>query len=261
MRLPIYIIVLSILLTSCEKVVDLNLGANNPTLVIEGNITNQPGPYFVKLTKTVSFTDASVYPVVSNATVIITDNAGQKDTLVYTTNGIYKTNTLQGVSGRTYSLTVIAEGKTYTTQSTMPQNVVLDSLKYNPIQFGGTIIHTAIPIFTDPVATGNNYQFVLKINNVLDKTYLVDNDNVTNGQIYARPLFSNDIEIKPGDNVQVEMRCIDANSYTYYYTLSQAQTDGPGGGTTPTNPPNGISGGALGLFSAYTTQTKSIIIP
>lgn len=261
MRLPIYIIVLSILLTSCEKVVDLNLGANNPTLVIEGNITNQPGPYFVKLTKTVSFTDASVYPVVSNATVIITDNAGQKDTLVYTTNGIYKTNTLQGVSGRTYSLTVIAEGKTYTTQSTMPQNVVLDSLKYNPIQFGGTIIHTAIPIFTDPVARGNNYQFVLKINNVLDKTYLVDNDNVTNGQIYARPLFSNDIEIKPGDNVQVEMRCIDANSYTYYYTLSQAQTDGPGGGTTPTNPPNGISGGALGLFSAYTTQTKSIIIP
>lgn len=261
MRLPIYIIVLSILLTSCEKVVDLNLGANNPTLVIEGNITNQPGPYFVKLTKTVSFTDASVYPVVSNATVIITDNAGQKDTLVYTTNGIYKTNTLQGFSGRTYSLTVIAEGKTYTTQSTMPQNVVLDSLKYNPIQFGGTIIHTAIPIFTDPVATGNNYQFVLKINNVLDKTYLVDNDNVTNGQIYARPLFSNDIEIKPGDNVQVEMRCIDANSYTYYYTLSQAQTDGPGGGTTPTNPPNGISGGALGLFSAYTTQTKSIIIP
>lgn len=247
--------------TSCEKVVDLNLGVNNPTLVIEGNITNQPGPYFVKLTKTVSFTDASVYPVISNAIIIITDNVGQKDTLVYTTNGIYKTNTLQGISGRTYSLTVIAEGKTYITQSTMPQNVVLDSLKYNPIQFGSTIIHTAIPIFTDPIVTGNSYQFVLKINNVLDKTYLVDNDNVTNGQIYARPLFSNDIEIKPGDNVQVEMRCIDVNSYTYYYTLSQAQSNGPGGGTTPTNPPNGISGGALGLFSTYTTQTKSITIP
>ncbi len=261
MRLPIYIIVLSLLFISCEKVIDLNLGTNNPTLVIEGNITNQPGPYFVKLTKTVSFAEASVYPVVNNATVIITDNAGQKDTLAYTANGIYKTNALQGISGRTYSLTVIAEGKTYNAKSTIPQNVVLDSLKYNPIQFAGTIIHTVIPIFVDPIVTGNSYHFVIKINNVLDKTYLVDNDNVTNGQVYVRPLFSNDIEIKPGDNVQVEMRCIDANSYTYYYTLSQAQTDGPGGGTTPTNPPNGISGGALGLFSAYTTQTKSIIIP
>lgn len=261
MRLPIYIIVLSISFTSCEKVVDLNLGTNNPTLVIEGNISNRPGPYFVKLAKTVSFAEASVYPDVSNATVIITDNFGQKDTLTYINNGNYKTTTLQGVSGRTYSLTVIAEGKTYNAKSTMPQNVTFDSLKYNPIQFGGTTIHTVIPIFTDPIATGNNYHFVMKINSVLDKTYLVDNDNVTNGQVYARPLFSNDIEIQPGNNVQVEMQSIDVNSYTYYYTLSQAQTNGPGGGTTPTNPPNGISGGALGLFSAYTTQTKSIIIP
>lgn len=249
------------LFTSCEKVIDLKLDATEPVLVIEGNITNQAGPYYVKLTKTVNFNEPSNYPAVNSATVIITDNAGQRDTLTYTNNGNYRTNILQGIIGRTYLLTVISEGKTYTAQSTMPQNVSFDSLRYNPFQFGGSTQHTVIPVYTDPVNFGNNYRFVLKVNGVQDKSYLIFNDNVNNGKTNERPLQSFDIEIENGNTVQVEMQCIDANSYTYYFTLAQIQGNGPGGGTTPSNAPNGITGGGLGLFSAYTTQSKSIIIP
>lgn len=261
MKLLVCLIAVALLFTSCEKVIGLDLGTNDPTLVIEGNITNQSGPYYVKLTKTVSFDQSNNYPPVSNATIVITDNAGQRDTLVYTNDGIYKTNNLMGIIGRTYNLTVITDGKTYTAQSTMPQNVLFDSLRYNPFQFGGSTQHTVIPVYTDPSQLGNCYRFVMKVNGVLDKTYLVDNDNVNNGQTNQRPLRTTDIEVEDGNIVQVEMQCIDASSYTYYFTLSQAQGNGPGGGTTPSNAPNGITGGALGLFSAYTTQTKSILIP
>jgi Domain of unknown function (DUF4249) len=261
MKISSYIPALLMLLTGCEKVIEPDLETNEPSLVIEGNITNQPGPHYVKLTKTVNFDASSIYPVVNNALVIITDNAGQRDTLTYTTNGNYRTNTLQGITGRTYNLTVISEGKTYTAQSTMPQNVIFDSLRYNPFQFGGSTQHTVIPVYTDPVTLGNSYRFVLKVNGMLDKSYLVDNDNVNNGQVNQRPLRSADIEIEEGNIVQVEMQCIDANSYIYYFTLAQVQGNGPGGGTTPGNAPNGITGGALGLFSAFTTQTKSILIP
>jgi hypothetical protein len=252
---------LLICLSSCEKVIDLKLDDNSNSIVIEGNITNQAGPYYVKVTKSVNFTAPNNYPSISNATVVITDNTGQRDTLTYTPNLGYKTNTLQGIVGRTYTLFVNAEGKNYTAVSTMPQRVSLDTLRLIGVTFAGISNKEVIPIFTDPQVLGNNYQFLLYRNNVLDKSYIVTNDNVNNGLQNQRPLFSNDFDFATGDTATVEMRCIDASVYTYYFTLSQIANNGPGGGTTPSNPPNNISNGALGIFSAHTTERKSIKMP
>lgn len=261
MKNLLLLIMITTVFSSCEKVIQLDLGNAAPTLVIESSITDQAGPYSVKLSRTVNFDDASVYPPVDNALVIIKDNTGVIDTLSPKTNGLYMTNKIIGAVGRTYSLTIVSEGKTYTAQTTMPQQITLDSLKYNALEFAGTTQHTVIPAFTDPIASGNNYRFLLKVNGVQDKSYIVDNDNVNNGKGNERPLFTNDIEIESGDTVNVEMQCIDAQAYRYYFTLAQAAGNGPGGGTTPSNPPNGITGGALGIFSAHTVQQKSIIIP
>jgi len=38
--------------------------------------------------------------------------------------------------------------------------------------------------------------------------------------------------------------------------LALMSDSGPGGGTTPNNPPNNLSNGALGLFSAHTAELK-----
>jgi Domain of unknown function (DUF4249) len=249
------------LLSSCEKVIDLQLDDNNSKIVIEGNITNQVGPHFVKVTKSVNFTESNNYPAITNAIVVVTDNVGQRDTLTYIANGNYKSNTLQGIAGRTYNLSVVAEGKTYNASSTMPLKVVLDTLRPLAITFGGTTNTEVIPVFTDPVALGNNYQFLLFRNKVLDKTYTVTNDNVNNGLQNQRPIFSTDFDYEVGDTATVEMRCIDAVVYNYYFTLAQMASNGPGGGTTPSNPPNNISNGALGIFSAHTTERKSIKMP
>jgi Domain of unknown function (DUF4249) len=249
------------ILSSCEKVIDLELDDNSSKVVIEGNITNQAGPYFVKVTKSVNFTETNNYPAITNAIVVVTDNIGQRDTLTYASNGAYKTNTLQGIAGRTYNLSVLAEGKTYTAASTMPLKVALDTLKPLSITFGGFTNTEVIPVFTDPIALGNNYQFLLYRNKLLDKTYNVTNDNVNNGLQNQRPLLSNDFDYEVGDTATVEMRCIDPVVYNYYFTLAQMASNGPGGGTTPSNPPNNISNGALGIFSAHTTETKSIKMP
>ena len=107
---------------------------------------------------------------------------------------------------------------------------------------------------------GNSYRFVLNINGEPIKDYFVWNDNTNNGGINTRPLRTNGT-IKSGDVVSVEMQSVDETAYLYYFALSQLAGNGPGGGTTPSNPPNNISGGALGLFSAHTSQSKSIVIP
>ena len=53
-----------------------------------------------------------------------------------------------------------------------------------------------IPHFKDPISSGNSYRFKMTVNDTLDKTFFVDNDDLINGLEYQRPLFSNDRELK-----------------------------------------------------------------
>lgn len=260
MKSVLVLLVTILVFSSCEKVIDLDLTSSGSQLVIEGNITDQAGPYYVKLTKSVPFDASSNYPVVADALVVISDNTGVADTLTYTADGIYQTNILQGVPGRTYTLEVVAEGKSYAAESLMAPYVPFDSVRVSAFEFAGTIQNVIVPVYKDQESIGNNYFFVLKVNGVLDKTYILWNDNTNNGMVNQRPLNTR-TTIESGDNISLEMQTLNIDAYNYYFTLSQISGGGPGGGTTPTNPPNNITGGALGLFSAHTSQTKTTVIP
>jgi hypothetical protein len=260
MKYLIIIVSLFTLFTSCEKVIELNVGNVESKLVVEANINNLPGPYTVKLTKSVNFNSPNSYPVVSNALVIIADNTGVVDTLTYTTNGNYKTNILQGIPGRTYTLTIKENGTIYNATSTMPQPVTLDSLQQRNITFGAQNNKVFTPKYTDPISLGNNYYFVFFVNNQKYKSYFLWNDNTNNGLPNQRPILDGEMELLTGQQVKIEMRCLDLNTYNYFFTLSQIDANGPGGGTTPANPPSNISNGALGVFSVHTSSTKTKIV-
>ena len=62
---------------SCTKVINVNLNNANPNIVIEGNLNDGPGPYQVKLTQTVNFSDPNFFPPVTGAIVQITDVYGR----------------------------------------------------------------------------------------------------------------------------------------------------------------------------------------
>jgi Domain of unknown function (DUF4249) len=262
-NIVIYLYCLIMLFTSCDKIITLPFTDNDSRVIIEANITDQSGPYIVKLSRSINIDQSNIYPVVDNGTVIISDNTGVKDTLKYSSVGIYKTKLIRGVYGRTYSLEVTVDGKKYTAQSTMPDKVNLDSLRINTFPINGKNQYSIIPVFTDPLELGNSYRFIQQINDTLDNNYNIFNDNLNNGKINQRPLGppKKDISIKNFDIITVEMQCITTSAQLYYFTLSQQSGAGPGGGTAPTNPPNNIVGGALGLFSAHTSQTKTIRIP
>jgi Domain of unknown function (DUF4249) len=264
----IFLIILSLfLVTSCEKEIDLDLEDQSGQIVIEGNITDQAGPYFVKITKSVAFTQANQYPAVTNAQVILSDNTGQTETLQYAGNGNYKTSAFVGQPGRIYTLTINAEGKQYTAQSTMPQAVSFDGLEQDSFLVAGQTSYTLLPLFVDPATLGNRYLFVYTVNNNPKKFFSEFSDNVNNGLPNQRPLLlpnddsnANDIKVVAGDVIHVEMQCIDDKVYTYYSALLQLSGSGPGGGITPANPPSNISNGALGYFSAHTVRTRTAVI-
>jgi hypothetical protein len=262
MKNTISIALISFLFISCEKAVDLKYKDNQSMVIIEGNITNEPGPYFVKITKSITLSDTGNYPAIDNAIVTISDNAGNSETLTPQGNGRYRANTLIGVPGRMYSLTVNADNQIYTAQSTMPQPVLFDSIKVEQFAFGGEIERNIIPVYTDPVAKGNNYRFKIFVNNKLINQHFVQNDEVTNGIINTMRLEIDDntVTLKPGDSITLEMQCIDKKPALYYTTLALMGDTGPGGGTTPNNPPTNISNGALGVFSAHTVQERAKVL-
>lgn len=262
-----YLIILSLFaLTSCEKEIDLDLNNQSGNIVIEGNVTDKAGPYTVKITKSVGFSDPNQYPAVTGAEVVLSDDAGQTETLHYVGNGEYQTSTFYGDPGRTYTLKVKAEGKEYTAQSTMPEQVMLMGLVQSSFKFGDKTTYTLLPVFTDPAPLGNRYLFSFTINNLTKKYMNVFSDNVNNGLPNQQPLIlpnddnkGRDHEVKPGDIIHVEMQCISTNIFTYYNALLQI-TGGNGGSATPANPPSNINNGALGYFSAHTESKESFEI-
>jgi len=251
------------LFTSCEKKVTLNYKSNQSRLIIEGNVTNEPGPYFVKITRSISLTETGKYPTIDDAIVTISDDAGNNETLAPQGNGMYRTAAMNGAEGRTYTLTVRTEGQTYTAQSTMPQQVAFDSIKVEKLLVTGEVEYNIIPVYKDPVAKGNNYRFVLWVNDRLINQHFIQNDEVKNGLVntFRLEINDDDLEFKPGDVVNIKMQCIDKPVALFYRALALMADSGPGGGTTPNNPPNNISNGALGVFSAHTVAMKHVTIP
>ena len=253
------------LLVSCEKEIFIDLNSTDPKLVIEGEISTELKVHQVKITKTVNFSDPNFFPPVSGAIVTISDNLGFSEQLTENAPGIYSTNEMQGQSGRTYTLTVNYDSKAFIANSKLPNLVPLSDLFFQknefapPSQDGTDTLYNAIPVFTDPVELGNNYRFVQIINGEKDKYFTVYDDYFINGLTNTLPIYGYS-ELKKGDEYTLEMRCIDQSTFDYFYSLNASAGEGPGGGTTPTNPVSNISGGAMGYFSAYTTQTLTKVV-
>jgi hypothetical protein len=247
-------------LAACQKVVDLNLKNASGKYVIEGNVTNLPGPYQVTIGKTGEVTSDYVSQGVGGATVSIRDNTGNGETLFEVQPGVYQTRSLQGMEGRTYYLSILVGGKTFAAGSTMPHQVDLDSLYTVEVYNFSKMVKAVVPVFTDPVGQGNSYRFNETINGVLDKTLYYITDDFTDGKrstfSLLRPDPDSTLHVK--DNVSVEMQCIDKEVYKYWYSVDQSSTGN--GGTTASNPVTNITGGALGYFSAHTSQTKSMLV-
>lgn len=247
---------------ACKKVIDVDLKNAAPQLVIEGNITDAGGPYYVKLSRTVDFSSNNVYPPVSNATVFITDSTnGQTDQLVQADSGVYVTTRTVGASRHTYGLRVSVDGQTYTAVSTMPGRVPLDSITFGEnLSFNNQQEINAVVNFQDPVGLGNYYMFTEYVNSREIPDIFVFEDRLSDGRYIQAPLFNDSSYLQRGDTLVLTMSCIDENAYNYFYTLMNVTGNNNFQSVTPANPVSNISNGALGYFSAHTIERAAISV-
>ena len=116
---PLILIIASVCFVhSCIDPVDFSKGDDSKSLVVDGLITNAPGPYVVKLERTSDYNITSEHTEeVQGAVVFLSDDVGNSETLTEShMPGTYETDpgSIRGVPGRYYKIEIVTpDGKHY----------------------------------------------------------------------------------------------------------------------------------------------------
>lgn len=267
---------LTLIMSSCEDVIELDLKNSAPKLVVESYITDNNQPVTVKISKSADFYSVSEMPAVSGARVVINDNDQITDTLTESKNGIYSSSKIKGTTGHSYHLTVVADNLTIKATSEIPQKVDIDSLDYEWAENPHSEGYMVKLWFNDPVGTKNYYRIKLEKNGKPYKDIESGNemilviDKIWDGKQVHIPVKQGGGFFNIGDTITVHLAHLSYSTYEYYLTLKSALATGNStmaigksmmqGSATPANPKNTFSEDVLGYFGAASVSTKTIII-
>lgn len=308
----IYILFGALVLTGCETIITLDLPDPEEQIVVEGSIeTGQPA--FVILTRSIPFygeTDLNALQdlYVRDAVVTVSDGETSVELLqiclddipeelqpliaeffgigtdslgninfnicIYTDPGLLLgAPVLLGEDGKSYNLTIEAEGKTLTSTTTIPPAVVLDSLFTEPHEdpaFADSL-YTLYAHLSDPPALGNYYRLFVSRNGGPYETdfFSVTDDFIFNGlsiDFNITRIPEEDEEFTDdtfgyffdGDTVSVKLASIDQASFNFWNTLEN-DTGGDGPFSSITIVETNIEGGQ-GIWCGYGSAPLSIVI-
>src|SRR6267154_1255053 len=106
-------------LTACVDKIYFNVPTAEPFTIVEGMISDAPGPYTVKISKSLSLIgDSSFRDPIEKASVKLFDDEGREEVLTEASPGVYVTGGLiQGEVGHAYHIKIeTADGDTYTSE-------------------------------------------------------------------------------------------------------------------------------------------------
>ena len=134
----IFILFFAFAFVSCVKEFQPKVDAYEALLVVDGMITDKPGPYTIKLSTSTKIIQYSAYKPYGKCKVVMMDNAGNKEVLTEVNPGIYKTDSLkgiQGIVGRKYKIAIATpENEFYeSAEETLKKSVGIKSV-YAEIQ-------------------------------------------------------------------------------------------------------------------------------
>ena len=276
MKFSIFILAIATLaLAACEKTVLLDVTQNQPRVIIEGLVANQPGFQYVKVTRSSGFYETGASPRIENAAVSVSDDAGNLYHFVHNPGGdadsagYYRPAVaFVGVVGRSYHLTVQVDEVTYEANDLLTPVTKIDSLgtqineeeREDPDKMGK--FYEVLMFAKEPQATSDYYLFKFYRNDSLTVDFDTDiyyaDDELLGENIDGVP---SPVYYAPGDVARVEMYSITREAYVFYNDL-QLLLNNDGGlfGQPPSNSRNNLSNGALGFFQASSIDRQEIVI-
>ena len=266
-----------LLLSSCEKEIEIDYHDMEPMYVVEGSISNLNASVRVSLTQPVVGV-ADDRGVVTDATVVLSMVNGQwsmfngplgplgtlatngtqewtfLDTLSLRSDGYYLSR-ITGKAGNTYRLDVTVGGRHFTSTSVMQRQPVMNNMRFVWKKiFGQRMLFADLRLQDLPDET-NYYYLHLFRNGVPYRSAVMRDRSNPGGEL--QQLFSLCVEddlnsgdpnaketLYEGDMLSLEIRTIDRQAYDYLFSLLSMNSSG-------TNPIANFDGGCLGYFSAF----------
>lgn len=285
--------VCSLIFSSCEKEVDIDLASESPRLVVEGSIETGLPPYVI-LTNTIGFfgeinvgTLASSFVHDANITVsdglrTVTlkeytfDTGGANLFYYYTVDSTtFLTNPFLGQEEKFYTLRIEKDGQVYTATTKIPTPTPLDSVLsvYPEAPFDKDKYPRARQVrisFRDPDTSGNYIQYYTRRND--EPFYMglnsVYSDELINGSKFSTTMWLGEPRsgtrsdttgtASVGDEVIFKWCAIDKQTYDFWntYEFSLGNVGNPF--ATPTNLKSNISNNAIGIWAGYGSKYYNI---
>lgn len=256
-------LLLALFASSCMEVTDIPVEHEEPKLVVDGGVFNGDGPFYIHLQKSTNLNSSSP-DFVENASVTISDNKGQFDVLQYEGEGRYRTNSLQGIPGNTYDLTIDHEGEQFEAHATMPEVPDVESI---------TTKYYEKSVFREEGYYIGLHGLDLKVPRGYYRALVYKNDSLYNplgiSDVFITLLnedqeYVNMLELpfnfKLGENIDVHIIRIEQAAYEYYIRLSLSFSSSGVIEQAPVNPVSNLSNGALGLFKAQAIKKEAVVI-
>ena len=258
-KISVALLVVSIVLASCEDVINPDLQNADAELVVEAWLTNKQGDQVINLMRTQTYFDNSLPPVVSGAVVTVQDSEGEEMNFIEDVNrkGSYRWSPSLpggtfGVVGRGYKLSVTVGGETFESVSQMGRVPVVDSISFKFEEsnaFYPKNSYTGEFWARDIPGSGDTYWIrTYKNDTLLNKPAEISlafdagfsQGGNFDGIAFIPPIRSsinpNDEDAKgnvlspyvPGDSVYVEIHSITIETFSYLNEVA-IQTNRPGG--------------------------------
>lgn len=231
------ILLLAMLIISCEDVIYVKTPTENPRLVIDASINWFKGTngadQDIKLTITAPYFNNSVPPA-NGAKISVTNSNNQVFNFTEDgQTGIYKNNNFIPVIDETYTLTIIYQNETYTATETLKSVASIDYIGQND-KGGFSGNETELKAFYNDPADEENYYFFEFISDIpVIPSLEVYKDEFTNGnEMFG---FYTEEDLTTNDIVTIRNYGISEQFYNYMFVLLQ-QNSQEGGGPFETQP-------------------------
>ncbi|MEM7381249.1 MAG: DUF4249 domain-containing protein [Bacteroidota bacterium] len=234
--LKIYSILIVLVISSCEDVIDVEVQEAPERLTIEASLDWEKGTagneQTIKLSTSTPYFQTELNNAVTGATVRVTnDSNGAVFIFADQNNGEYFNGSFVPVLNQQYTLEVVYQGETYrATETMMPVTDITDLTQSTEDGFDDEALEVNV-IFTDPADEDNYYLFSFQERGeLLPVLEDLDDEFVDGNEIswwFEKEENDDDEEFVTGDIVDIEMYGISEDYHNYIRILIE-QSEGAG---------------------------------
>lgn len=261
------VIMLPVLLESCEKAITVRLPDYENEIVVEMYL-EEGKPLRCLLSESLRYTDTAIARAVNYATVVVSDgiandtleNTLNKDTVTGRWYNYYHPRLIPGNNTKTYTLRITNNSNRIVTGSTgFSQKIIrIDSIDTRPSASKVDSFSVGVA-FQDPPLTKNFYRFVVtqKLNNFRnDPTDFSLSDISFNGKTFS---FFSDAAFARNDTVTIRVYALLKEHYDYIQSTDDARSSNFNPFSQPGRIKSNVNGG-IGIFTAIRYDEREVII-